>query len=188
MPKSPSQKREPVAERYYIKGHDLNLKATVSGNFSLTGTADGYEIEISGEVPDAFIKAGQDNMKIWMKTPGIEEGKFLVVRRDGTIPEWPVFVLGARDPWAPAALRAYALAAKESGADTDYVESILEYADDFDRYRGECGAGDPEAGPHRQDDPSVVQVMRDGRGGRVFIAAAWDADQVKREAEKDKAE
>lgn len=34
--------------------------------------------------------------------------KFLVVRRDGTVPDWPYLVLGARDPAAPAALRTLA--------------------------------------------------------------------------------
>ena len=134
---------------------------------------------------DSFVEHGKDMAKIWMKTPGIMEGKYLVVRRDASIPEFPTFVLGARDPWAPAALRAYAMAAREAGADADYCDSIVEYADDFERYRGIYGAGDPESGPHRQDDPSVVQVMRDGRGGRIFIAACWDENQVKREAEKD---
>ena len=30
--------------------------------------------------------------------PKTKEGKFLVTRRDGTIPKWPHFVLGGRDP------------------------------------------------------------------------------------------
>lgn len=30
--------------------------------------------------------------------------KFLVLRRDGTIPDWPWFVLGGEDPMAPGAL------------------------------------------------------------------------------------
>ena len=46
-------------------------------------------------------------MKIWDKTEEFKEGKFLVVRRDGSVPHWPHFVLGARDPGAPTALRAY---------------------------------------------------------------------------------
>jgi hypothetical protein len=39
-------------------------------------------------------------MKIWAKTDEFHEGKFLVVRRDGSVPHWPHFVLGARDPVA----------------------------------------------------------------------------------------
>lgn len=173
-----------VTERYFIKGRDLNLKATVSGNFSLTGTADGYEIEIDVSretVPPQFVEAGHENMKVWAD-------KYLVIRRDGTVPEFPAFVLGARDPWAPAALRAYALAAKEAGADAEYTLSLMDLADAFDRYRSENGAGDPAAGLHRADDPSIVQVMRDGRGGRIHIAAVWDKDQRERERQKDQAD
>lgn len=123
-------------------------------------------------------------MKLWRNV--MTGCKYLVVRRDGTIPVFPTFVMGARDPWAPAALRAYADAAEAGGAEADYVASVREEAGKFEAYRAEHGSGDPEAGPHRVDDPSVVQVMRDCLGGRVFIAAAHDADQVKREIEKEK--
>lgn len=125
-------------------------------------------------------------MKLWRKTKGLEGGKYLVVRRDGTIPRWGHFVLAAADPWAPDALRAYADAAAAGGADQDYTDSIRELATEFEEWREENGQGDPGAGPHRQDDPSIAQVMRDCAGGRIFITAAWDADQAKREAEKDK--
>lgn len=132
-----------------------------------------------------FVQYGKQGMKLWRNV--MAGCKFLVVRRDGTIPAWPHFVMGARDPWAPAALRAYADAAEEGGADADYVDSLREEAAKFELYREEHGSGDPEAAPHREDDPSVVQVMRDCLGGRIFIAAAWDADQARREAERDKA-
>lgn len=123
-------------------------------------------------------------MKLWRNV--MTGCKFLVVRRDGTIPVWPLFVMGARDPWAPAALRAYADAAEAGGAEADYVASVREEAGKFEAYRVQHGSGDPEAGPHRVDDPSVVQVMRDAIGGKIFIASAWDADQLKREIEKEK--
>lgn len=45
-------------------------------------------------------------MKIWAKTSEFSEGKFLVVRRDGSIPCWPHFVLGAREAEAKAAAKA----------------------------------------------------------------------------------
>lgn len=102
-------------------------------------------------------------MKIWVKTEEFSEGKFLVVRRDGTIPHWPYFVIGARDPLAPIALRAYANAADRNpnlGLDPEYVQSIRELADDFDRYRVEHGSGDADAPPHRRDDPNVIAAMR----------------------------
>lgn len=106
-------------------------------------------------------------MKIWAKTEEFSEGKFLVVRRDGTVPAWPYFVLGARDPAAPAALRAYADAAEQGMRlghsqrfDEDYIASIRELADDFERYRHQEGLGDPAAPPHRKDDPEVLRAMR----------------------------
>lgn len=136
-------------------------------------------------VPGAFIDEGNERMQLW-RYAGIAGGKYLVVRRDGTVPHWPHFVLAAADPWAPGALRAYADAAQAGGADGDYVESIRQLATDFEKWREDHGQGDPGAGPHRTDDPAIAQVMRDCLGGRVFIAAAWDAEQVKREAEKEK--
>lgn len=45
---------------------------------------------------------------LYRDNPKTPEGKYLVKRRDGTVPEWPSFVLGAKDPMAPAALLAYA--------------------------------------------------------------------------------
>jgi hypothetical protein len=83
-------------------------------------------------------------MKIWAKTKEFFEGKFLVVRRDGTVPAWPHFVIGARDPSAPAALRAYADDAASRGLDAAYVESVRELARDFEAYRACEGDGDPE--------------------------------------------
>ena len=72
-------------------------------------------------------------MKIWAKTTEFSEGKFLVVRRDGSIPHWPHFVLGARDPGTPIALRAYADDAATRGLDPEYVASIRELANDFEK-------------------------------------------------------
>ena len=67
-------------------------------------------------------------MKIWAKTEEFKEGKYLVVRRDGTIPSWPHFVLGGDDENAPAALRAYADSAERNKLDPDYVASVRELA------------------------------------------------------------
>ena len=99
-------------------------------------------------------------MKIWAKTEEFSEGKYLVVRRDGTIPHWPHFVIGGDDPAAGFALRAYADRAASLGYDPEYVASIRELATDFDDRRG--GKSDPEAGPHRTDDPNVLRLMREG--------------------------
>ena len=99
-------------------------------------------------------------MKVWAKTKEFSEGKFLVVRRDGSIPHWPHFVIGARDPAAPEALRAYADICERLGYEAEYVASIKELADDFYRYRMAQGDGDPEAPPHRRDVPEVLAAMR----------------------------
>jgi hypothetical protein len=110
-------------------------------------------------------------MKIWAKTKEFSEGKFLVVRRDGTSPHWPHFVLGARDLWAAPTLRYYAAEARSNGAEAAYCDSILELADDFENYRVAHGPGDPEAPPHRDDNPNVIEAMR---GNSAIIAVVPD--------------
>ena len=99
-------------------------------------------------------------MKVWAKTEEFKEGKFLVVRRDGSVPHWPHFVLGARDPAAPLALRCYADKAAVLGMDPEYVASIRQLANDFEAYAKEHGPGDPPAAPHRKDNPVVLAAMR----------------------------
>lgn len=93
-------------------------------------------------------------MKLW--------NKFLVVRRDGSVPDWPYMVLGGRDPAAPAALRAYAEAARQHGMDEEYAADVEGLAADFETYRRNHGTGDPDAPPHRLDDPAVVSRLRRG--------------------------
>ena len=66
---------------------------------------------------------------LWRKNPETPEGKYLVKRRDGSIPEWPNFVIGAKDPAAPAALRAYAKEAERLGYNTAYVVDLYDLAD-----------------------------------------------------------
>lgn len=119
-------------------------------------------------------------MKLWAKTDEFKEGKFLVVRRDGTIPAWPHFVMGARDPHVPAALRAYAddyyrrnFEESPGNFDHEYHQSIVELAGDFEAYRAEHGDGDPEAGPHRTDDEVIVTAMR-CPGGAVRLLKVTD--------------
>lgn len=112
-----------------------------------------------------------NEMKIWAKTKDFFEGKFLVVRRDGSVPHWPHFVLGARDPLAARTLRAYASLAATEGLDLEYAKSIDELADDFDRYRAEQGDGDPDAPPHREDNLRVIAAMR---GNATTIAVRPD--------------
>lgn len=97
--------------------------------------------------------------------------KFLVMRRDGSIPSWPYFVLGARDPAAAEAIRAYADICTEQGYNTDYTGDLLRLADDFDAYRARMGDGDPESPPHRTDCAAVLSLM-EGAGITVLQGEA----------------
>lgn len=99
---------------------------------------------------------------LWRDDPKTPEGKYLVKRRDGTVPEWPSFTMGARDPAAPAALRAYADKSEELGFTAGFVAAIRRMADEWDIYRLHYGAGDPDRGKHREDDPATIAEMRKG--------------------------
>lgn len=102
--------------------------------------------------------------KVWRYTDTHSEGKYLVVRRDGTIPAWPHFVLSASDIATPETLRAYARIADAHRYDPEYVASVIKLADDFQAYRLSHPHGalvsDPDAGPHRIDDPMIIRAMR----------------------------
>lgn len=102
--------------------------------------------------------------RLWRNTTDAREGKYLVRRRDGTVPDWPYFVIGARDPAAPAALRAYAAKAAELGLDPAYVRDVRDLADEFTTYLAENGMGDPDAPRHRRDDPETIAAMARARG------------------------
>ncbi len=105
-------------------------------------------------------------MRLWTNSKEAPEGKFLVVRRDGSVPSWPHFVMGARDPAVPAALRVYAERAKTFGFDSHFADDVKNLAEEFEDYRMEFGQGDPDASPHRRDDPAVIRVMR-GIDGKI---------------------
>jgi hypothetical protein len=99
---------------------------------------------------------------LWRDNPETPEGKYLVLRRDGTVVEWPHFVMGARDPFVPAALRAYATAAWIGGADAGFARAVIHLADEFEQYRKVRGEGDPDKGKHRPDDPETIKLMKKG--------------------------
>lgn len=93
------------------------------------------------------------------------EGKYLVRRRDGTIPEWPWFVLGARDPMVPWTLRFYAVLGFVMGQlKWGYACSLWQFAREMREYRRTHGNGDPGMGRHRVDDPATIAEMRKGGG------------------------
>ena len=101
---------------------------------------------------------------------GTPEGKYLIQRRDGTVPPWPSFVLGGADPVAAVALRAYAteidrllrcdpVVAQGLGLTGEFAQAVSRWADEFDRWRLEHGSGDPGKGPHRKDDSAIIALM-----------------------------
>ncbi len=95
--------------------------------------------------------------------PATPEGKYLVKRRDGTVVEWPSFVLGARDPHAPSALRAYADSIEQDpDVHPGFPARLRQLASEFEAYRKANGAGDPTRGIHRKDDPATIAEMRRG--------------------------
>jgi hypothetical protein len=101
---------------------------------------------------------------LFRERPDTPEGKYLVKRRDGTVPPWPSFVLGGADPHAAVALRAYAdSCAQDPAIEAGFVAAVRRWADEYDRWRAEHGQGDPGMGPHRSDDPATVEQMRQGR-------------------------
>ena len=102
-------------------------------------------------------------------TEEFKEGKYLVVRRDGTVPDWPHFVIGGDDPCAAAGLRAYADEAQKRGYETEYVESCRELASMFEQRTG--GKADPDKGPHRVDLPVVLAMMRHETDVKALDAA-----------------
>jgi hypothetical protein len=100
---------------------------------------------------------------LFREQPETPEGKYLVKRRDGTVVEWPSFVLGARDPHAAYALRCYASSCdRDAEIDPGFAAAVRRLADTFDKYRVQHGDGDPGAGAHRKDDPATIEEMRQG--------------------------
>lgn len=103
-------------------------------------------------------------MRLWKNNPETPGGKYCVQRRDGTVPPWPFFVMGAGDPAAPAAIAAYADAAENLGMDPAYVADLRALVIEFEAWRSENGTGDPDAPRHRTDDPETVAKMIKNRG------------------------
>ena len=108
-------------------------------------------------------KGERKNMPgLWRFKLNIE--KFLVLRRDGTVPAWHWFVLGGADPAAAYGLRAYAERARDLNYDPDYIEDVLRLAtamdDECQAYEVAGAPGDPTAPPHRKDVNWVVRLLK----------------------------
>lgn len=101
-------------------------------------------------------------MRLWKNNPETPEGKYLVQRRDGTVPQWPSLVIGGADPAGQAALHAYANEAERRGYDPELVADIRRLAGEFERWQANNGTGDPDAPRHRKDNPDVIELMREG--------------------------
>ena len=100
---------------------------------------------------------------LFRENPETPEGKYLVKRRDGSVPPWPSFVLGGADPHAEYALRAYADSCENDPAiSKEFVAAVRRWADTYAQWRAENGDGDPGMGRHRTDDPATGEEMRKG--------------------------
>lgn len=118
----------------------------------------GYGVDMSTNEEKANLTG------LFRDNPETPEGKYLVKRRDGTIPPWPSFVLGGADPHAEIALRAYATScAGDPTIDKGFVAALFRWADEFKKWRELVGVGDPGKGKHRKDDPAILEEMKKGR-------------------------
>jgi len=100
-------------------------------------------------------------MGLWKNDDDTREGKYpILLRRDGTVVEHPYFAILARDPCAPAALRAYAEKAEEIGLPADFVDDVRKLSFEYEAYRKQAGDGDPGAPRHRKDDPNIIAWAR----------------------------
>jgi hypothetical protein len=127
---------------------------TMSGPGMVTGTVEGPDVP--SHLKPKLTGLCRDN-------PATPEGKYLVMRRDGTIPNWPHFVLAASDPHMPAALRAYADSIEQDpDCHPDLPKRIRQFADECEQWRKENRTGDPTRGLHRKDNPLVILLMQQG--------------------------
>lgn len=101
---------------------------------------------------------------LWKNNPDTPGGKYLVQRRDGSVPDAPYFVMLASDPAVPAALMAYADKCRGLNMDPQYVADLEDLAGEFELWRRENRTGDPDAPRHREDDPETVARMKQARG------------------------
>jgi len=96
---------------------------------------------------------------LWRNDTDTPEGKYpIVLRRDGSVVTTPYFVLLERDPAFSDAIRAYAAKHTELGSDPQFVNDLIEWANDADGSIRDYG--DPDAPRHRTDDPVVIAWAR----------------------------
>jgi hypothetical protein len=98
------------------------------------------------------------NFGLLRNQPETKEGKFLVLRRDGTVPAWPYFVLGGKDESSHAALMGYAQYEIRQGRYQSGIE-VMELAGQFLSY-SLVHREEPDV--KRVDDPAVIAIFRGG--------------------------
>lgn len=113
------------------------------------------------------------NSGLWRYEKEIQGGKYLVLRRDGTVFDEPNFVLGKKDPATPKALRAYAEECQRimledgdnSRFNVEYIADVLKLAVEIEKFQETAKeSGDPGKGQHRKDNPRVIeQIMNPDR-------------------------
>lgn len=145
----------------------------LSDAMAATGTPNQLTTEVVGDVrvhtiaplgPDVPSDQKPQLKGLIRDNPKTPEGKYLVKRRDGTVPAWPHFVLAAADPHAPAALRAYAGSISgDPDCDPVFASRLFKLADEFEQWRKDNHTGDPTRGLHRKDDPATVEEMKKGK-------------------------
>lgn len=89
------------------------------------------------------------------------EAKYLVVRKDGTVPAWGSFVLSYDDPATPVALRAYAQALDMIGGDPALGRDIMELVERLQDRPPTAPTPEREPGP---DVPAIVRLMKGEHG------------------------
>lgn len=126
--------------------------------------------------------ADKPDKGLWMFDKEITGGKYIVLRRDGTVFGEPNFVLGPRDPAAPDTMRYYAQLCKvHNVGNPQYRMDCVRLADAMDAERERLGAGDAGKGPHRLDHPKVVaQMLQPSR--RILAPLPTDISDAHRSA------
>lgn len=97
--------------------------------------------------------------------------KYLVVRRDGTIPSWPYFVLGAQDPCTLPAMRAYRQQAINR-VGIAYADLIFDITQEMQSYQEHKGLLVPQnvVIPRLIDDPLIAKACESpGKSVRLYV-------------------